>query len=154
MIVAAPDRACDPEVGHQRVAVVHQDVARFDVAVHDFGLVRVVQRVGHLAGDLKRVVHRELALAVQPVPQRLPLDVRHHVIDQPVGLVRIVQREDVRVVQARGDLDLAEEARRAHLGGELRAEDLHRDLTFVLQVVREEHLGHAALAELAVEPVA
>ncbi len=46
-----------------------QDVLGLDVAVHDALAVRVVQRVGHLAGDLQRVVERQLTLAPQPVPE-------------------------------------------------------------------------------------
>ena len=39
-------------------------------------------------------------------------------------------------------------------GGELGAEDLDGDLAVVLEVVREVDRGHAALAELALEPIA
>ena len=50
-------------------------------------------------------------------------------------------------------LDLAEEALGAERGGELGAEHLDGDLAVVLQVVGEVDRGHAALAELALDPV-
>ena len=50
-------------------------------------------------------------------------------------------------------LDLAGEAVRAERGGELGAEHLDRDLAIVLQVLGEVDGGHAALAELALDPV-
>ena len=53
-----------------------------------------------------------------------------------------------------GDLDLAGEPLGAERGGELGAEDLHRDLAVVLQVLGEVDGGHAALAELALDAVA
>jgi hypothetical protein len=65
-----------------------------------------------------------------------------------------VEREDVRVLEARRDLDLAEEPfgpdRRRHLG----AQDLDRDLTAMLEVLGAVDGGHAAAAELAVDAVA
>ncbi len=53
-----------------------------------------------------------------------------------------------------GHLDLAQESLGADLGGDLRAEHLHRDLAIVAHVVRKEDDGHPAFAELTVERVA
>ena len=101
-------REGDAEVGHQRAAVVQQDVLRLDVALHDPPAVRVVERAGDLGGDAHRVGNRELLLAVQPVAQRLALHVRHHIEEEAVGLARVVQRKDMRMLQIRRDLDLGE----------------------------------------------
>ena len=87
-----------------------QDVLRLDVAVDDAALVRVLERFGRLAGDAERVVQRELLLAVEPVPERLALDERHDVVEQPLGLARVVEAEDVGVLEGGGDADFAEEA--------------------------------------------
>ena len=77
-----------------------QHVLRLQVAVHDAVRVRVRQRVGELAHEAHRVGERKRALARQPRPQRLALDVRHHVVQQPVRLAGVVDAEDVRVRQA------------------------------------------------------
>ena len=92
------DRPGDAEVGDQRVAVREQDVLGLDVAVDDALLVGVPERVGDLAGDPDGVVDRQLRLPVEPVAQRLALDERHDVVEEAVGLARVVQRQDVRVL--------------------------------------------------------
>jgi hypothetical protein len=133
---------------------VQQDVARLDVAVDDVVAVGVVQRVGRLPRDADRLVHAELALAVELVPERLALDERHHVVEEPVGLARIEEGQDVGVLQVGGGLDLREEALGADDGGELGLEDLEGDLALVLDVLGQVDAGHAALAELAPDLVA
>ena len=58
------------------------------------------------------------------------------------------------MLQVSGGLDLGQEPRGADDCGEFRAQDLDGDLAVVLEVVREVHGGHAASAELALDPVA
>src|SRR5262245_53497676 len=58
------------------------------------------------------------------------------------------------MAELRGDLDLAQESLRADQGAELGVEDLDGDAAAVLQVLGEEHGGHATAAQLALEPVA
>ena len=53
-----------------------------------------------------------------------------------------------------GELDLAEEPVGADRGREVGPEDLEGDLAVVAEVLGQEHDGHAALAELALELVA
>lgn len=81
---------------------------------------------------------------LESVRQRLPRQVRHHVVHQPVGLARVVKREDVRVMEPRGDTDLVEEAFRADCGRDLGMQHLERHLTVVLELVREEDARHPA----------
>ena len=61
-----------------------QNVVRLDIAVHDAMLMRMGERVDHLAENPHRVVYRQLAVPGEPLPQRLPLDVRHDVVEEPV----------------------------------------------------------------------
>ena len=113
----------------------------------------VRQRVGHFAQNANRVGDRQLALR-QPSAERFSVHVGHHVIEEAVGLARVVERQDVRVLQAGGHLDLAEEPVRAERGGEVGTEDLHRHLAVVLEVLGEVHRRHAALTQLALEAIA
>ena len=70
----------------------------------------------------------QLLLLVEPVPERFALDERHDVVEQPAGrLARVVQTEDVGVLEIGGDADFAEEAVAAEGGGELGPEDLDGD---------------------------
>ena len=140
----------DAEVGDQGGPVLEQDVLRLDVAVDHALAVGVVQRGRDLPRQPQGLVHRELLLPGQPRPQRFAGDVGHDVVEQSVGLARVDQAEDVRVLEVGGDLDLAEEALAAEDGGELGVEDLDGDLAAVLQVFGEIDRGHAALAQLAV----
>ena len=141
----------DAEVGHQRAAVVQQDVLGLDVAVNHPVPVGVVERVGHLAGDPDGVPDRELPLPLEPVPQRLALDERHHVVEEAVGDPGVEQRKDVRVLQVRGGPDLRQEPLGPDDGGQIGPEDLDGHLPVVLAVVGEVDGRHAALAELALD---
>ncbi len=99
-------------------------------------------------------MERKLLFAVQAVTQRFALDEGHDVVQDPVGLPGIVEAEDVRVLQAGGDADLAQEPVRTDRGGELGAQRLDSDLAAVATVLGEEDRGHAALADQALDVVA
>ena len=154
---AAPGRCThrerDAEVHHHGAPVIQQEILGLDVAVDHAMAVRVIERLGHLAGDAYRLLHTELRLAVELVADRLPFDVRHHIEEEPVRGAAVEERQDVRMLQARGGLDLHQEALGAEHGGEFGLEDLHRHLAVVLEVLGEVDGGHAARAELALDQV-
>src|SRR5207249_1664475 len=83
-----------------------------------------------------------LPLAAQALAQRLPLDQRHHVVEQPVGVAGIIERQDVRMMQAGGDLDLTEEALGTQGGRQLETEYFHGHLAVVLQILGEINQSH------------
>ena len=58
------------------------------------------------------------------------------------------------MVEARGGLDLAEEARRTRGGCDLGMQHLHRDRAHVLLVLGAEHGRSAALSQLPLDSVA
>ena len=95
----------------------------------------------------------ELPLPPEPVAQALALDVRHGEPEPARGLARVVDREDVGVLQPGGEADLPEEALGAERRGELGVEHLERHRPVVAEVVGEADRGHAAAAELALERV-
>ena len=131
-----------------------QDVLRFDVAVHDPEAVGVAQRVGDFPRNLEGVPQGKLFLSGEPVTQRLALDVRHNVVEQPARLTRVEKGKNVRVIQPGGDRDLAEEPLGAEGRCQLRLEHLQRDGAIVLQVVGPEDRGHPAPADLVAQAVA
>jgi hypothetical protein len=64
-----------------------------------------------------------------------------------------VEGEDVRVTQPGHQLDLTQESIGTDAGRELRMQDLDRDLASVLQVLGQQHHGHAAAADLRLDGV-
>ena len=58
------------------------------------------------------------------------------------------------MIESRREVDLGEKSLAPQHGGQLRAEHLEGDVAVVLEVVGQVDRGHAALAELALEPVA
>ncbi len=110
--------------------------------------------VGHFADDAHRLSHRQLDLLFDALSQRVALDVGHDVVEEAVGLARVVQREDMGVGQVGGDFDFTEEPFWTERGSEVGPENLDRDLPVVAQVVGQVHRGHAAMAEFALDLVA
>ena len=147
---AGGDRAGDAEVRDDRLTVLQQDVLGLDVAMHDALAVGVVQRAGHF---LQRCAARSRAGSAPSRDsrwrERLALDVRHDVVEQPVDVARVVQRKDVRMVQPRGDVDLAEKPLAADGGADVGVEDLDRDPPVVLVVLGQVDRGHPAPAQQA-----
>jgi hypothetical protein len=133
---------------------VQQDVLRLDVPVDHPVPVGIVQRVGHLGGDPDRLLDAQLGFPVELAPEGLPLDVRHHVEEETVGAAGIEQRQDVGVLQRCGGLDLHHEPLGPEHRRQLGLEHLERHLPVVLQVLRQVDGGHAALAQLPLDPVA
>jgi hypothetical protein len=153
LLARAVDRARDAEVGHHRVTAGEENVLRLDVAVHDPSLVRVGQRAGDLAPDAHRFFDREPVVRRQPLPQRLTLDEGHDVVQLVRHLAGIVDRQDVRMLQAGRELDLAQEALRADRVRQLRMEHLDGDEPLVPLVAREVHRGRATATDLPLQRV-
>src|SRR5437870_12315002 len=126
------------------------DVVRLDVAMDDADRVRGAQRVGGLDHDAARLLRRQPATALEPGRERLPVDVRHHEVDEAVRpFADAVDRDNVRVGQPGGGLRLAQEPDADLLAeGELRREHLDGHLAFQALVSRLVHDAHPAAADL------
>ena len=74
-------------------------------------------------------------LAIEAVPERPAVDERHRVEEESAGLAGIDQGQDMRVREARDDLDFAHESRRAERHREVGMQDLHCDRPFVPDVL-------------------
>ena len=150
---AGADRARDAEVGDEGMPVGEQNVLRLDVPVNDSAAVGVVERGGNLPRDPDGFVHGDLALAIQPVAQAFALDKRHREPQVAGGFARVVQAEDVRVLEPRGQADLLLESLGSQGRGDFRMEHLQGDGPLVTEVLREEDGRKPAASELALDTI-
>ena len=116
--------------------------------------VRVVERVGHLAGEPERPAERDPPLGDELVAQGAALDVWGDVVEEPVGFARVVERQQMGMVEPRGDPDLPEEALGAEHFGKPSLQHLERDHPVVPEIAREIDHGHSAVAHLALDRIA
>ena len=127
-----------------------QNVLGLDVAMDDAVAMRVVERDRHLDRDLHRVVDRELAFAIEPLAQRFAGDERHHVVQQMIRrLSRIVECQNIRMTDLRGQLDFAAEAFRTECHPEVRKQHLDGYLAIMPEIFREINSRHASASQLA-----
>ena len=87
----------------------HDHVLGLDVAVHDPGLVRLLQPARHLGRDLDRAERVQLALLDQG-PHRAALDQLHRDEEAVLALVDVVDLRDRRVVDGARGAGLPQEA--------------------------------------------
>ncbi len=146
-------RARDAEVREEDVAIGDEHVVRLHVAVDDPLRMGVRQRVGQLAEDAHGRPDRQALVASQPAAQRFAVDERHDVEQRAVGRTGVEEREDVRMFEMRGGLDLVEKPLGPDRRGDIPFEHLDRDVALVFEVACEVDRRHAAAAKLSLEPI-
>ena len=72
--------------------------------------VSVIQSLGHVGRDPNRVLYAQLRVLLDPFTERLPLHVRHHVVEEAVRFTGVEEGQDVRMLEIGSGLDLSEEA--------------------------------------------
>jgi len=78
--------------------------------VNQATVVGVLEGFGNIVGEPKGVVDRQLAFSVEPISQRLALDVRHYIVLQSGLSPRVQQGHDVGMLQPPSDGDLSLES--------------------------------------------
>ena len=152
---SSADRTGDPEIGDQGATIAgQQDVLGLDVAVDDAMLVGVLEGQRRLPRDAQRILHRKLFLSGEPVAEALALDIRHRKPQLTRRFPRVVNREDVGMLQPGDQPDLALEPFGTKSDGELGMQDLQRHRSLVPDVLREVDRGHPTATELPLDPVA
>ena len=71
-----------------------------------------------------------------------------------IGLTRVVERQDVRVIEPRCEVNFPDEAFARERFGDLGSQHLDGDVAVVSQVARKKHRRHAACAELSLDAIA
>ena len=109
--------------------------------------VGLVQRIRDLNGRLERLLQRQGPLG-QPLGQRLALQVLHHQEVHAVLAPHVVERADVRVVQAGDGLGFAlEPLLQLRVASDVRGQDFDGDRAVEAGVAGFVHLAHAASPE-------
>ena len=93
-------------------------------------------------------------VAPQPVAEGFAFDERHDIEQVTPGGAGIEDRQDVRMLQGSGELDLPEKPLGPHSGREFGFEHLDRDPSAMAKVLSTVHDRHAALAELLLDHIA
>jgi hypothetical protein len=83
----------------------------------------------------------------------LPLHHGHDEEEKSAGFARIVEGEDVGMIESGSEPDLSDESLSREGLGDFGAEDLDGHVAIVAEVTGEEDGGHPARAELAVDAV-
>src|SRR5689334_321418 len=127
--------------------------------------MRVIERGEYLSRQANGVFDGQQLLALQTSAERFALDERHDIKEirrssarlAPIRVTRngtrVVQRQNVRMLQTGRRSNLGEKALSAEGSGEVGVQDLERDRPRVAQIAREIYGRHAALSDLSLDVV-
>src|SRR5258707_15742141 len=123
--------------------------------MHEASAVRGVQRGRHLRDDLGRPPWWHGPGLADEGPHIAAAHPPHRDEQHTARLAGLEDRDDVRVVHRRCGARLPDETLPERLvGSQGRSQDLERDRAIQAFVVRAEHHGHAALADLLFQQIA
>ncbi len=127
---------------------VDQNIVRLHVAMHDVTRVRIRERVSDFAQHGTHGGNGRTRIVREPLRERFAFDKPHREEHDTVDFVDRENRNDVRMVELRRHLRLAQEPR-LHLGAEreLRRQYLERDLSAQPHIARAVHDRHSAAAD-------
>jgi hypothetical protein len=129
-----------------------EDVRRLDVAVDEAEAVRRVERIRDLPEQAHRPFVPDVLRRLDERPQVVALDVFHREEDHVVLLARRIDRDDVRVLEARRELGLEQEpAPEAVVLRELGREHLDRRPAAQVDILGEVDRAHRPVPEEPLE---
>ena len=132
-----------------------QDVGRLDVAVDEILLVRRVERLGDLGEELDRSLGGERTVLGNELREVVALDVAHGEEEDTAIFARLVDGDDVGMVERGRDPRLAQEAlAEALVLGELGGDHLERDLAPETLLLGAVDRTHPSAADERFDPVA
>jgi len=106
--------------------------------------VCIVDGVGNVVKNPDSLSDGQLTGSLQSSAQRLSFDARHRIIKQIVFRAGKEERHDVRMLQSRGQLDLAAEATDVESGTQLRRQNFDDDIAAERDFADDEDARHPA----------
>ena len=123
--------------------------------MYDALVVRIRQRRADVSRNIDHLLNgKRRLIVVKPVLERMAIDKGHGESHHLPGLAGVVDRHDVGVLEPGYDLDLALEPLDPDLRGDLRPENLERDLPAMLAIFGQKHNGRDAGTEFPLDDVA
>ena len=152
-LASASARASPKSATRDDAVLVEQEVGRLDVAMQHIARVRVLQRRRDVATDAGRLGDGQQRTLIEHRPEAAALqELEHH--ERHVVLAPVVDRDDVGVVQRRGELRLGPEpSQECRVVGQRGVEHLHRDLSAQPLVVGDVDAAARAGTDRTVQQV-
>lgn len=110
--------------------------------------------VSDFTQDADGIGDRKRSVALQARANRLAFDKRHYIVEETVRRARIVDRQDVRMLQVGGGADLAREPVDAERLCQLRTKYLDRNRAVVPEIAGKVDGCRTALTELTLDAIA
>ena len=135
-------------------ARVEEHVGGLHIPVHETARMGRIQGACQLCEDAD-CVRRVQTAALQALVQVTPLDVAHGDEEEIVGRPSLIDRDDVRMVDRRGQLRLVQEAvTERFVHGEAGGQQLQRDAPLEPQILGQVDDAHATPAQQGLDPIA
>ena len=115
-----------------------ENVLGLDVSMHHALLVRVLERIGDFAQNLRRIGDGKLPHPAEPRAQILARDERHRIVEESALGAGGQQWHNVRMLQSRCQLNLSPEPIGVDPGGEIGRKNFDHDLALEIDLVREK----------------
>jgi hypothetical protein len=145
----------EPEIGEITVLLAgDEDIRRLHVSMNETPFMCSVERGSDLFDDRERALGLKRSVTAQKRAKVGAGDVAHRDVEELPEFARLVDRDDVRMVERRSELRLAEEPlAKGIVFTQLRREELQRNLSLQAKIVCAVDDAHPAAPEDALEVV-
>jgi hypothetical protein len=121
--------------------------------MHGSLFVRILECIRNFAKNLRRFLHRQLALSCESRPKIFSGNERHRVVQKRSFRAGGEKWNDMRMLKASGELYLSPEPIDVDSRGEIRRENFYDNLSIEVNLGRNEYARHSRAAELTIDTV-
>ncbi len=148
------DQFCQTEIQNLRMAIARDhDVVGLQIAVDDPGSMSFCQSFGRVLQKSQKLSQFRM-FTMNLLAQRLAIDELHRDEVRAIGFTNLVDVRDVRMIEGRGRLCLANEAFHPFaIRGNLGRQKLQRNFTIEFCVLRQINLTHSARTDFGKDAI-